>query len=86
MFWQVKNLFSTFYKNQLLNFGPQFQERSGNNVQLKVQKLKTVEQVHQEQIRLHHSPAMWPDLAIYWTLGNFLKPLKQLICPNLSHS
>ena len=29
---------------------------------------------------------VWPDWAIYWTLGNFLKPLQQLICPNLPHS
>ena len=29
---------------------------------------------------------VWPDWAIYWTLGNFLKPLAQLICPNLPHS
>ena len=29
---------------------------------------------------------VWPDWAIYWTLGNFSKPVEQLFCPNLSHS
>ena len=29
---------------------------------------------------------MWPDWAIFWTLGNFLSLWKQLICPNLSNS
>ena len=30
--------------------------------------------------------AVWPDLAIFWTLGNFSKPSQQLIFPNLPHS
>ena len=29
--------------------------------------------------------AVWPDWVIYWTMGNFLKPWQQLICPNLPH-
>ena len=29
--------------------------------------------------------AVWPDLAIWWNLGNFSKPLATL-CPNLPHS
>ena len=29
---------------------------------------------------------VWPDLASYLTLGNFLKPLAKFICPNLPHS
>ena len=33
-----------------------------------------------------YSRAVWPDCAIYWTLGNFLKPLATIICPNLPHS
>ena len=28
---------------------------------------------------------MWPDWAIYWTLGNVLKPMAK-VCPNLPHS
>ena len=27
------------------------------------------------------SPAVWPDLAIFWTLGNFLKPLAAINLP-----
>ena len=27
---------------------------------------------------------MWPDWAIYWSLGNFLKPLATIILPNFS--
>ena len=27
------------------------------------------------------SYAVWPDLAIYWTLGNFLKPLATINFP-----
>ena len=26
-------------------------------------------------------PAVWPDLAIYWTLRNFLKPLATIDLP-----
>ena len=29
---------------------------------------------------------VWPDWAIYWTLGNFLSLWQQLVCPNLPHS
>ena len=32
------------------------------------------------------SRPVWPDLAIYWTLGNFKSFWQQLICPNLPHS
>ena len=30
------------------------------------------------------SQAVWPDWAIYWTLGNFSKPLATIIMPNSS--
>ena len=32
------------------------------------------------------SCSVWPDWAIYWTLGNFWSLWQQLICPNLPHS
>ena len=32
-----------------------------------------------------HQP-VWPDWAIYWSLGNFSSLLQQLICTNLPHS
>ena len=30
---------------------------------------------------LSYTLAVWPDLAIYWTLGNFLKPLATIDLP-----
>ena len=29
--------------------------------------------------------AVWPDWAMYWTLGNFLKPLATINLPKISH-
>ena len=31
-------------------------------------------------------PPVWPDWALFWTLGNFWSLWQQLICPNLPHS
>ena len=28
---------------------------------------------------------VWPDWTIYWTLGNFLKPLVTINLPKISH-
>ena len=36
--------------------------------------------------RLPYQWSVWPDWAIYWTLGNFKSLWQQLICPNLPHS
>ena len=34
--------------------------------------------------QLEESLPVWPDLAIYWTLGNFLKPLATINLPKSS--
>ena len=31
------------------------------------------------------SRPVWPDWVIYYTLGNFLKPVETIICPNRPH-
>ena len=33
-----------------------------------------------------HLHSVWPDWAIYWTLGKFLKRLATIYLPNLPHS
>ena len=37
-------------------------------------------------VRIISLASVWPDWAIFWTLGNLLKPLAAINLPNLPHS
>ena len=51
----------------------------------KAQKCKTKMSSANCKQKCSHLPSVWPDWAINWTLGKFLKPLATIILPKSTH-
>ena len=44
-------------------------------------QIKLYLKIHYESLRFCEFLSVWPDWAIYWTLGNFIKPLAAINLP-----